>query len=70
MKYLDIVKYVKDNHVDWNTDIFDILKDYCSQYSSPHPSSSPIQELLIPNEFIAPDNGEYTIQDVINLFST
>ena len=28
MKYAKIVQYVKENHISWDTDIFDILKEY------------------------------------------
>ena len=31
MKYAKIVQYVKENHISWDTDIFDILKEYTSQ---------------------------------------
>ena len=73
VKYIDIVKHVKENNINWNTDVFDILKDYFSQYSWPPIPSDPLiqQELVFPNgEFQEPADSEYTIEDVLKLFST
>ena len=104
IKYGDLVEYIKANHINWNTDLFDVLKGFFNQYSPQTTSTdSPIQQRLIfenwteevecelskfppaPSmeelnnspfleqaykKFIAPANGEYTSQDLINLFST
>ena len=76
IRYAELVEYIKKNHINWNTDIFDVLRDFFEEYSSHDysPSSSPIppvkQEPIMPNEFKEPDDGEYTTQDLLNLFST
>lgn len=74
IKYGDLVQYIKDNHINWNTDLFDVLKGFFEQYSQqlPTPSQPPVQqELVFPSEeFKEPENGEYTNKDLINLFST
>lgn len=72
IKYSDLVQYTKDNHINWNTDLFDVLKGFFNQYSLQPPFSHPIQqELMFSNkEFQAPADGEYTTEDVLNLFST
>jgi hypothetical protein len=89
MKYAKIVQYVKENHISWDTDIFDILKEYTSQLppvekkeieqGSPELSltikgqdsidtiSSPLLE--VKDGYKIPDNGEYSFEDVINLFT-
>jgi len=75
IRYRDLVQYTKENHVNWNTDLFDVLRgffdSYSQKYSSPLPSTTPIQqELILPKKFKEPDNREYTTEDLINLFST
>ena len=78
IKYGDLVQYIKDNHVNWNTDLFDVLRGFFeslpSQKYSPQlpPPSKPIQqELTFPaGDFKEPEDGEYTTQDLINLFSS
>ena len=74
IKYGDLVQYIKDNHINWNTDLFDVLKGFFEQYSQqlPPPSQPPIQqELVFPSEeFKEPENREYTNEDLLNLFST
>lgn len=35
MKYAHIVQFVKDNHISWDTDIFDILKDFTARSLPP-----------------------------------
>ena len=79
IKYGDLVQYIKDNHVNWNTDLFDVLRGFFESYNqkySPLPPSSssqlPIQQELIfeSKDFKAPANGEYTPEDLLNLFST
>ena len=76
IRYAELVEYIKRNHVNWNTDLFDALKGFFEEYSShdyslPPSSIPPVkQELIIPNEFKEPADGEYTTQDILNLFST
>jgi hypothetical protein len=72
IKYSDLVQYIKDNHVNWNTDLFDVLRGFFDKYSQPNIPSPPIQqEILFPSEeFKEPIDGEYSIDDVLKLFST
>lgn len=72
IKYGDLVQYTKENHVNWDTDLFSVLRDFFEQYSSsPTLSNPPIQqEIIFSNEdFKEPKDGEYSTQDLINLFS-
>jgi hypothetical protein len=88
MKYAKIVQYVKENHISWDTDIFDILKDYTSQLppvdrkemdedravlshtikglNDTSPISSSLLEVR--GSCQMPPNGEYSFEDVIELF--
>lgn len=87
MKYAKIVQYVKENHISWDTDIFDILKDYTSQLPpvekkemdedravlSTNQGSEQSQAihsslLEVGDSYQMPPNGEYTFEDVIELF--
>ena len=72
IKYGDLVKYTKENHVNWDTDLFSVLRGFFEQYSpTPTPPSPVQQELVFPNEgFEEPQDGEYTTQDLMRLFST
>ena len=74
IKYGDLVQYTKENHVNWDTDLFSVLRGFFdSKYSPPpQPLNTPIQqEILFPiQEFKEPIDGEYTQQDLMNLFST
>ena len=82
IRYSELVKYIKDNHVSWNIDLFDVLKNFFEEYyrqdyshppSSPFPSPTPpIEDTVIfqRKEFKEPDRGEYSTQDVLDLFST
>ena len=86
IKYGDLVQYIKENHVNWNTDLFDVLRGFFESYAdkySPQPSlptflssqqvkAMPLQQnLLFPKEeFQKPENGEYTTEDLINLFNS
>lgn len=83
IKYGDLVDYIKRNHVNWNTDLFDVLRGFFDEYSSPHQPSyptpqqntvmeSPIQQGLIfpKEEFKEPEDGEYTSDDLFNLFNS
>ena len=72
IKYGDLVQYIKENHINWDTDLFSVLRDFFEQYSpSPTLSNLPIQQELIfsDNNFKEPQDGEYTVQDLISLFS-
>jgi hypothetical protein len=77
IKYGDLVQYIKENHINWNTDLFDVLRGFFESYNNkysppPTPSNTSIQqEIFFPlEEFKEPDDGEYTNQDLLNLFST
>ena len=73
IKYGDLVQYTKENHVNWETDLFSVLRGFFEQYSSsPTLSNPPIQqEVIFPTEeFKEPQDGEYTTQDLMRLFST
>ena len=72
IKYGDLVQYTKESHVNWDTDLFSVLRDFFEQYSpSPTLSNPPIQQEIIfsDEDFEEPKNGEYSTQDLINLFS-
>lgn len=70
-KYSDLVQYTKDNHISWNTDLFDVLRGFFNQYSpQPSPSQAPLQqEITFQEEFQEPEDGEYSIEDLLKLFS-
>ena len=87
MKYAKIVEYVKENHISWDTDIFDILKEYTSQLSPvekieiegdravlstnqglEQPQAIHSSLLEVGDSYQMPPNGEYTFEDVIELF--
>ena len=72
IRYSDLVSYTKENHISWNTDLFDVLRGFFNQYS-PQSSFSPTplqQEIIFPTEeFKEPEDGEYSIDDVLNLLS-
>lgn len=80
IKYADLVTYIKDNHVNWNTDLFEVLRGFFEQYSNcssiPEKDSSKPSEAfestVVPDApkkpFKEPENGEYDYQDVLNLF--
>ena len=72
IKYGDLVEYIKRNHINWNRDLFDVLRGFFEEYSQPPlPSDSLPEELIFQRrEFKAPDDGEYTSNDLMNLFST
>ena len=75
-RYFEIVEYVKENHVDWNTDVFDVLKGYFSKYfpqALPSPSDDVIltpDDMFSHNEFHEPEDKNYSIQDVLDLFGS
>ena len=89
MKYAYIVQYVKENHISWDTDIFDILKNYTSGQLPPvdkkeldennselsytikgQNENNPIHSSLLEvrGSYQMPPNGEYSFEDVIELF--
>lgn len=72
IKYSDLVQYIKENHINWNTDLFDVLRGFFDKYSQPNTPSPPIQqEILFPSEeFKEPADGEYSMDDILKLFST
>ena len=35
IKYSDLVSYIKENHINWNTDLFEVLRGFFEQYSQP-----------------------------------
>jgi hypothetical protein len=89
MKYAHIVQYVKDNHISWDTDIFDILKNYTESLLSPveknekeesgatlshiikgENQNTPISSSLleVKGDYQIPTDGEYSFEDIIELF--
>ena len=72
IKYGDLVEYIKRNHINWNRDLFDVLRGFFEEYSQPPlPSDSLPEELIFQHrEFKAPDDGKYTSNDLMDLFST
>ena len=73
IRYSDLVQYTKEHHVNWNQDLFDVLRDFFQEYlQPPSPSDPPIQqEIIFPTEeFKEPSDGEYTTQDILNLFNS
>ena len=74
IRYADLVEYIKREHVNWNTDLFEVLRGFFEEYSQPQAPSPtlPLQEELdfSHGKFIPPENGEYSSEDLLNLFST
>ena len=76
IKYIELVQYIKKEHINWNTDLFDVLKGFFNQYHSPpQPSTCSFEESfpiieLSAEPFVEPEGGEYSAQDLLNLFST
>jgi len=84
IKYAELVDYIKRNHVNWNTDLFDVLRDFFEKHSShdyspplPHLSTSPAHSyedveiyMRSATKFKEPKNGEYTAEDLISLLDT
>ena len=73
MKYQNLVDYTKQHHISWNTDLFDVLRgffeDYSSQkYSPSYPPSPSLQQDHNSTEFREPEEGEYSNNDLLNLF--
>ena len=72
IKYGDLVEYIKENHISWNEDLFDVLRGFFNNYSQPHPPTLPIQQEIIfsPQDFQEPADGEYSVEDVLKLLSS
>lgn len=84
IRYSDLVDYTKQKHISWNEDLFDVLKGFFEYYlpqpspygsadrKHPKPTSmaAPLDFGLPKEEFKEPSDGEYTSEDLINLFST
>jgi hypothetical protein len=80
IRYGELVKYIKDNHVSWDKDLFDVLKDFFEEYYPPPlPNTSPndvpyypSEDTVIPQrkEFKEPEDGEYNTNNLLELFST
>ena len=80
IRYSDLVSYTKEHHISWHTDLFEVLRGFFEEYS-PSPSPQASQILVSPYEevelfmnaatrFKEPEDGEYSVQDLIKLFST
>lgn len=77
IRYADLVQYTKDNHINWNTDLFDVLRGFFNNHTPPPPSSSsdinkPSNQnsLFKTQKFKEPDDGEYSNQDLFDLFNS
>lgn len=74
IRYAELVDYIKENHINWNTDLFEVLKSFFEQYYQPQNSpTAPLvqQEIVFPERgFTPPADGDYTSEDLINLFSS
>lgn len=72
IRYAELVQYTKDNHINWNTDLFTVLKGFFEEREKPkiQPSPTPGYKATTATIFNEPKDGEYTDQDVINIFST
>ena len=74
--YKDLVDYTKDNHIRWDTDLFDVLKGFFNNsYNHAQPKETP--QAVFPLDFFEsvkpfspPQDGEYSVDDLISLFST
>ena len=75
IKYGDLVQYIKDNHINWNTDLFEVLRGFFEQHSpqvsqQPLSHSLPEEETIFQRkEFTPPADGEYTSEDLLNLLN-
>ena len=73
IKYSDLMEYTKEHHVRWDTDLFDVLRGFFQEYLQPLPTPSDLpiqQEIVFPQEeFTKPEDGEYSTENVLKLFS-
>ena len=74
IKYVDLVEYIKENHINWNTDLFEVLRGFFEEYTSQQSSTDSEviieQDLIFPDEaFIEPEDGEYSVEDLMHLLN-
>ena len=81
IRYKDLVEYTKTNHVNWDTELFSVLRDFFDKYTQQRsmittpqhnfpPDVPPPEYFLDIVSFNPPDDGEYGVQDVLNLLNT
>lgn len=73
IKYKDLVEYIKANHVNWDTELFSVLRGFFEQYTAqslPSKTFHDFDEFTKVTDFQPPANGEYSTDDVLGLFST
>lgn len=73
IEYSELVQYIKDNHIKWDTDLFDVLRGFFESYGNKTAPQVIEQELIFEEsgrEFKEPENGEYSTQDLLDLFNT
>jgi len=73
IEYGELVQYIKDNHISWHTDLFEVLRGFFEGRAIqqiPQNIQPVQQEIVFSKGFHHPDDGEYTQQDVLDLFST
>ena len=76
IKYGDLVQYIKENHINWDTDLFDVLRGFFGQMT---PAATPMdtpkeivqQELIFSPKasFVEPPDEEYSVDDLLTLLS-
>ena len=79
IRYAELIEYIKENHINWNIDLFEVLRGFFEQkpQSQVLLPSQPIQqelswevpEVLTAEKFEAPADGEYSVDKVLELFS-
>lgn len=69
--YNDLVNYTKENHISWSTDLFDVLRGFFNERKEAQkPKSQPVfQPDMFSEKVDLPSGTEYTVDDVLNLFS-
>ena len=75
IRYKDLVEYIKSHHVNWDTELFCVLRDFFDQYYSQPASPTPPVDAMTRQAQIAmgykpPVSGEYTSEDLMELFNT
>lgn len=74
IRYGELVDYIKRNHINWDTELFEVLRGFFDErntVSAPSPNNSIQQGLIFPKkEFKEPEDGEYTSDDLLNLFNS